>query len=133
MDIWTRIDIFVYSIMAFVVLIFLVPLIYGIVKKKYWILIAEGAVVLCIILCCYLFPTRFPYMDHWIIGKTREEIVSLYGEPNGYDWDGMIAYDLGSDRGFFGAMSDAHHWYYYIYFDSNGVAYKVTEGGPIGG
>ncbi len=126
-------EFFILGILACIAIAFLIPLIYGIVKRKYWLIIAEGIVVLCIVLFFYLFPTQFPYMDNWIIGKTREEIVNLYGEPTGYDWDSMIAYDLGPDRGFFGIMSDAHHWYYYIHFDANGVACKVEEGGPIGG
>ena len=133
MDAWTNLDVLFIGVLVLIALAFLIPLIYGIVKKKYWLLIAECVVVLCIILCCYLCPTRFPYMDPWIMGKTRDQIVALYGEPTGYDSDGMIAYDLGPDRGFFGIMSDAHHWYYYIHFDSNGRAYKVLDGGPIGG
>lgn len=133
MDALTKLDVLLFLLFGCIALAFLVPFLYAIVKKRYWLLIAEGIVVMCVVLSCYLFPTQFPYMDQWIIGKTREEIVSLYGEPNGYDWDSMIAYDLGPDHGFFGAMSDAHHRYYYIHFDSDGVAYEVTEGGPIGG
>ena len=123
---------FVISILICVLLVFLVPLIYGIVKKKYWILIAEGAVVLAIVVFCYVFPTRFPYMDRWITGKTEAQVVSVYGQPDVRHGD-LIAYDLGPDKGFLGIMSDAHHWYYYIRFNSDGVAYEVFDGGPIGG
>ena len=28
-----------------------------------------------------LFPTAFPYVDLWILGKTEEEIIEVYGEP----------------------------------------------------
>lgn len=127
-------DIFIFGLLGCTVLAFLIPLIYGIVKKKYWILIAEAAVVLCIVLCCCLFPTQFPYMDHWIMGKTREQIVALYGEPTGrWNSDGMICYDLGMDPGFLGSMSSGDHLYYYIHFNSDGVAYEIVKGGPIGG
>lgn len=126
LDYWTKMNIFLYSIMAFVVLVFLVPLIYGIVKKKYWILISEGIVILLIALCCYLFPTEFPYVDPWIIGKTKEEIVAVYGQPDGIDWGSVISYDLGRD-------SYGQDWNYYIHFNENGVAFKVEKGGPIGG
>lgn len=126
MDYGTRVDILIYSIMAFVVLIFLVPLIYGVVKKKYWILISEGIVILLIALCCYLFPTEFPYVDPWITGKTKEEIVAVYGQPDGIDWGSVISYDLGRD-------SYGQDWNYYIHFDENGVAFKVEKAGPIGG
>ena len=71
MDALTKLDVLLFLLFGCIALAFLVPFIYALVKKKWWLLIAEGIVVVCIVLCCYLFPTQFPYMDQWIIGKTR--------------------------------------------------------------
>ena len=116
-------------------LLVLVPLIYGLVKKQYAILIAEAVVILCAVLCLYLFPTRFPYADPWIMGKTKEQIVAVYGEPTGYDEERMISYILGKDRGVLGTglMDSNNDIHYYIYFDENGEAYKIQEGCQLGG
>lgn len=111
----------------------LVPLIYALAKKKYWLLFAEGIVILCVVLCLYLFPTQFPYADPWIMGKTREQIVSVYGAPTGYDQGYMISYFLGKDRGFFGAMASGNDVHYYIYFDSDGRACRMEKGCQLGG
>ena len=115
--------------------IVLIPIIYAFVKKKYWLIIIPFVLAGCIALYCYLFPTRFPYADPWIMGKTQDQIIALYGEPTGKGWvsEGCIAYDLGKDNGFFGVMDSPNHIYYYIYFDAEGRAYKVAEGGPRGG
>lgn len=119
-------EFFVIGLIVFIALGILVPLIYGIVKKKYWILISEGIIILSIALCCYLFPTKYPYVDPWIIGKTREEIVAVYGQPDGIDWGSKISYDLGRDAA-------GQDWQYFIHFDENGIAIKVEKAGPIGG
>ena len=112
----------------------LIPLIFALVKRQYWILLIESALIACIVLFVYVFPTRFPYVDQWIVGKTKDEIVSVYGQPDGrWNSEGMISYDLGPDRGFLGLMCGYEHLYYYVYFGDNGLAYKVLKGGPIGG
>lgn len=126
MDTRTKFDILFICVLVLIALAILIPLIYGTVKKKYWILISEGIVILLIVLCCYLFPTQFPYVDPWIIGKTKEEIVAVYGQPDGIDWGSVISYDLGRD-------SYGQDWNYYIHFDENGVAFKVEKSGPVGG
>lgn len=128
-------DLVIIGALVMAALLVLVPLIYGLVKKKYWILIAEAVVILCVVLCLYLFPTRFPYADPWIMGKTKEQIVAVYGEPTGYDGERMISYYLGKDRGVLGTglMDSNNDIHYYIYFDENGEAYKIQEGIQIGG
>lgn len=128
-------ELLIIGVLACTALAVLVPLIYGLVKKKYWILIAEAVAILCVVLCLYLFPTRFPYADPWIMGKTKEQVVAVYGEPTGYDGEGMISYMIGKDRGVFGTglMGSNNDIHYYIYFDENGKAYKIQEGCQIGG
>ena len=118
-----------------VLAIVLVPVIYAIVKKKYWVMSIPVVIALVVALCVYLFPTRYPYMDPWIMGKTKEQIVAVYGEPTGYDGERMISYILGKDRGVLGTglMDSNNDIHYYIYFDENGEAYKILEGCQIGG
>lgn len=128
-------DLVIIGALVVAALLVLVPLIYGLVKKKHWILIAEAVVILCVVLCLYLFPTRFPYADPWIMGKTKAQIVAVYGEPTGYDGEQMISYILGKDRGVLGTglMDSNNDIHYYIYFDENGEAYKIQEGCQLGG
>ena len=128
-------DLLIIGVLVMAALLVLVPLIYGLVKKKYWVLIAEAVVILCVVLCLYLFPTRFPYADPWIMGKTKEQIVAVYGEPTGYDGERMISYELGKDKGVFGTglMGSSNMMHYYIYFDEHGEAYKIQEGCQLGG
>lgn len=128
-------DLVIIGMLVCAALAVLVPLIYGLVKKKCWVLIAEAVAILCVAACLYLFPTRFPYADPWIMGKTKDQIVAVYGEPTGYDGEQMISYMLGKDRGVFGTglMSSNNDIHYYIYFDGNGKAYKIQEGCQIGG
>ncbi len=77
----------------------------------------------------YNHPTHYLYNDRWIIGKSASEIEEKYGEfekhfsnssgycvkPSRIDWWGDATWPE----------------YYMIYFDENGIAYKVevVEGG----
>ena len=128
------IDIFLIGTLIFAQSVVLIPLVFALIKRKYWILLIEGVLICCIVLFIYLFPSRFPYVDQWIIGRSKEEIVSVYGQPDGrWNSEAMISYDLGADRGFMGIMSGCDHLYYYVYFNADGLACKVLKGGPIGG
>ena len=108
-------------------------LIYALFAKKYRLILAAVTVALCLVGARLLFPDHFPYCDVWILGKTRQEIISLYGEPTGYDSSYMISYDLGPDCGFLGIMTSHMDVHYYIYFDENGKACKLVSGCPLGG
>ena len=118
-----------------VLAIVLVPVIYAIAKKKYWVMSIPVVIALVVALCVYLFPTRYPYMDPWIMGKTQDQIIALYGEPEGEGWvsEKSMGYDLGEDNGFFGVMSSPNHLYYVISFDENGRACNIYVRGPMGG
>lgn len=103
-------------------------------KRRVLISIAAIVTVLALILGIFsLFPTQFPYIDGWILGKTRDQITALYGNPTGYDQSHMISYYLGKDTGFFGIMSSNNDLHYYIYFDSNGQANRILKGCQLGG
>lgn len=129
-----RIDSILIGVLLLAICALLIPLIFALVKRKYWIAYFEVVLLVCAVIFLYLFPTRFPYVDQWIVGKTKDEIVSVYGQPDGrWNGDAMISYDLGVDRGFLGIMSGYEHLYYYVYFGVDGLAYKVLKGGPIGG
>ena len=126
------IDVLLIGVILLALSVVLIPLIFALVKRKYWVLLIEGILIGCIVLFIYLVPTRFPYVDRWIVGKTKEEIVSIYGQPDGrWNSDSMMSYDLGPDRGFLGIMSGYDHLYYYVYFDCDGLAYKILKGGPL--
>lgn len=123
------------GMLFFAALAVVAPVVYAIVTKKWAVLAIEAALLCVIFIGCKVFPTQFPYMDGWIIGKDRQTILKLYGQPDGdgYVTNYEIAYDLGPDRGFFGIMSSHQHNYYYIRFDAEGKACQVLKGGPIGG
>ena len=134
MNIFDRLDLIINLAVVFLLLLLLVPIGFAIWKKKYWIIITEISICAAIILLFYLFPTRFPYADPLIMGKTRDQIVFVYGEPTGiYDSESCISYDLGKDNGFFGLMRSPNHTYYVIHFDENGRACRISETGHPGG
>lgn len=89
-----------------------------------------GLLILLVIGMFVLFPTRFPYCDMWIKGKTREEIISAYGEPD-FSSD-KIGYNVG-----YGTIGfDVYHnsdYYYYIEFDDNGLADEIYVAVQPGG
>lgn len=111
-------------------------IIFGLIKRKkkltvIWSIIL--AVEILLIAAYYvLFPTCFPYVDLYTLGKSREEIIAAYGEPE-YKSEYRYGYFVRKDNGFFGIMDSNLGVYYYIHFDKNGVAESVSEGGPIGG
>lgn len=137
MDILDLIVICVFFVAPAIVILGVIALvIYGIVKKKRRlvavVLSVTIAVVGLITAYCVLFPTAFPYCDMWIIGKTRDEIIEVYGEPDGP----KFSYYLGEDNGFFGVMDSSDSFYYYISFDSydkDGIACDVHKGIQPGG
>ena len=57
-------------------------------KKEALIRIAAVIMGICItgtITWCALFPTAYPYVDLWVLGKTEEQIIEVYGEPSPTD------------------------------------------------
>lgn len=128
--------IIIFVIAALCVLASIVFIVYGILKKKWKLAVITSAVSLLIptgsILYIVLFPTQFPYIDSWVYGKSKEAIIEKYGEPE-YNWDRMIGYYTGEDHGFFGIMDSNNSFYYYIYFDENGMADTIQEGIQKGG
>ena len=108
-------------------------LIFGYVKHKRKLLIVASVLtviaVLLEIMFFVLFPTRFPYCDSWIVGKTKDEIVTKYGEPdfNGY----RIGYNVG--YGTIGLDAPNVDYYYYVEFDENGYADEIYIASQPGG
>lgn len=118
---------------AILILGIIALVIYGIAKKKRRLvvvtLIVTFAAAALITAYCVLFPTAFPYCDMWIMGKTRDEIIKVYGEPDGP----RFSYYLGRDNGFFGIMDSNDSFYYYINFNEDGTACEVYKGIQPGG
>ena len=85
---------------------------------------------LVILLACgtVLFRACFPYEKYnekWIIGKTKAEIEERYGEFDLKFDVGTYVYKVKeSRRGFFGTDPEE---FFAVFFDENGVAYKVKE------
>ncbi|MFV0478985.1 MAG: hypothetical protein ACK5LZ_00225 [Anaerorhabdus sp.] len=71
------------------------------------------------------------YDDEWIIGKSEEEIIERYGEFDDY----FLRFN--TTKGYY--INDFDDWgpdypiYYYIDFNDDNEATKVSVGGPIGG
>lgn len=113
-------------------------LLYGI-RYKEWKAITIGIlIVISIIVYAYCIPTRFPFEDHWIIGKTREEIIERYArQENAFRSMHLLKSEY-NDRIIY-RMNDYFnysvlHWYdyevdvpynYEIIFDENGFATKI--------
>ncbi len=129
------IDLFFILIILFFLAIIILPIVlivYGVIKKKKKIVIATSTISLLILFIClgynFLFPTKFPYVDKWIIGNSKENIIKVYGEPE-VNGDELIWYYTGKDNGVFGTglMDSPNRYYYRIWFDENGEAYKVED------
>lgn len=77
----------------------------------------------------YNHPTCYLYEDRWIIGKTADEIIERYGE-----FDSNTPLLTNGYRGGYLVRRDSTDWwgdhiypmFYHIYFDENGIAYKVS-------
>lgn len=132
-------DFIVIAVLLFCAAVFIVPAtlaVVGVVKRKKSLAVICGLILFVeiLIVAAYfvLFPTCFPYVDLYIIGKTKAEITAVYGEPN-YKFREKYGYFIGKDNGFFGLMKSNNDFYYYIYFDENGIAKSVEEGIQPGG
>lgn len=132
-------DFIVIAVLLFCAAVFIVPAtlaVVGVVKRKKRLSVICGLILFVEILIVagyfVLFPTCFPYVDLYIIGKTKAEISAVYGEPN-YKFREKYGYFIGKDNGFFGLMKSNNDFYYYIYFDENGIAKSVEEGIQPGG
>lgn len=121
---------------AAVILIPAVLTVVGAVKRRKKLAVTCGVILSVEILLAagyfVLFPTCFPYVDLYTVGKSSSEIIEAYGEPE-FKSPNRYGYFVGKDNGFFGVMSSNSGIYYYIIFDENGVAKSVEKGGPIGG
>lgn len=95
-------------------------------KKKSLIWISGSALaflIIGIVAFFILFPTEFPYVDLWVFGKTKEQIIEVYGEPE-YNEYRELAYET---KWIFLDM-----FYYVIEFDEDGRAYKMYESTYVG-
>lgn len=95
-------------------------------KKKSLIWISGTVLALFIIgivTFFILFPTEFPYVDLWVYGKTKEQIIEVYGEPE-YNEYRELAYET--------KWMIMDMFYYVIEFDENGRAYRMHESPYVG-
>lgn len=111
---------------VFIIITVIVWLIHLIKHKKKIALIVISGITTAVIAFCLIFPTSFPFVDSWIIGKNLDEIVSVYGD----DYDSgktkagkMILYPVWKEWTKDGLKTD----YYCIYFDKNEKAVRVSN------
>ena len=77
-----------------------------------------GTTIMLVIAFYIIFPTKFPYVDMWIYGKTGEEIQAVYGE----------AQMVGDDKlRYFTDEVLFDYNYYYIQLDEDGKAVEVRD------
>lgn len=103
-------------------------------KKEKLIRIAAVVMGLCptvVIIWYLIFPTAYPYVDLWVLGKTEEEIVEVYGEPD-YAPEHSHGYN---EMAYYTRYIIFDPDYYIITFDENGKAVDVREDlfVPLGG
>lgn len=120
-DFWPAILCGLIATIALVVICLSIPR-----KKRKLIGVSAVVMVLCsvgAITWCVLFPREYPYVDLWVLGKTEEQIIEVYGEPD-YNEYKELAYKTNWE---FFDMN-----YYVIEFDENDRAYKIWEGPYVG-
>ncbi len=95
-------------------------------KREKLIRVAAVIIGLCptIVMMWYLiFPTAYPYVDLWILGKTEEEIIEVYGEPRFEPEES----DRGNKMAYYTRTIFLDPEYYMIIFE-DGVAVDMKEG-----
>ena len=102
--------------------------------KAMVIIIAIIAILIsCAAIYWYYHPKYWRYNDRWIIGRTYDEVVERYGE---FDVTYGIIYETRLTGAYFLYQyggTDITRRYYYVGFDINGVADRISTGGPVGG
>ena len=108
-----------------------------IVLKKRKIVIACIIVLLFSFVYIARYPTRYPFADDWIIGKTREEILKQYGNQHLLrNEEDMITYRCHGDYSYAGRNWWTHlkqgvdlDYEYTIFFDASGKAIGIEYRG----
>lgn len=111
--------------------------------KKHWksILILSGILFFLIIIIIFKikYPTQYPFKDREILGTTKDEIITIYGDPLG-GGDTRIYYDGIKEPYSFAAREvmrnnevSSETVHYFIYFDESALAYRVEIGLNLGG
>ncbi len=103
-------------------------------KKEKLIRVAAVIIGVCptvAIIWYLIFPTAFPYVDLWVLGKTEEEIIEVYGEPR-FDTDEAHGHN---EMAYYTRYIFLDPEYYIITFDENGKAVDMREDlfVPLGG
>ncbi len=109
---------------VFIVITVIVWIIDLIKRKNKVALIIISCLTAFVIAFCLVFPTSFPFVDLWIIGKSLDEVADVYGDD--YDVGGtkagkVILYPVWKKWTSDGLKTD----YYCIYFDKNEKAIRV--------
>lgn len=109
---------------VFIVITIIVWIIHLIRHKKKAALAVISCLTVFVISFCVIFPTSFPFVDSWIIGKTLDEIEAVYGDNYelGETKSGnVILYPVWKKWTNEGLQTD----YYRIYFDKNEKAVRA--------
>lgn len=86
-------------------------------------------VILCVIFYL-LHPTYYKFNDSWIVGRHTSDIQERYGEFD-LTTDVYVAYYIYTDNK--GFLPDHLKHYYYMYYDNDGIVYKVLDACQPGG
>lgn len=113
-------------LMGFLAITFLILLCCMASRRKKAAAIFAVVMMVCIIgavTWCVLFPTAYPYVDLWVLGKTEEEIIARYGEPRFEQWESPDGNQIAYYTKYIFLDPD----YYIITFDEEGKAVDVKE------
>ncbi len=116
-------------IAVFIAATAIVWIIHLIKRKKKAILVVISSLVVFVTAFCLIFPTSFPFVDSWIVGRSKDEIINVYGEgsfANEITDGSKIGYHLGSDSIDF-ILNTNSCINYCIYFDMDDIAVRVSE------
>lgn len=113
----------------FIVVTVIVWIIHLIKHKKKIALMVISCLIVFFIAFFIVFPTSFPFVDSWIVGRSKDEIINVYGEgsfANDITNGSKIGYHLGADPMDF-IFNTNSCINYCIYFNKDDIAVRVSE------
>lgn len=114
---------------VFIVVTVIVWIIHLIKHKKKIALMVISCLIVFFIAFFIVFPTSFPFVDSWIVGRSKDEIINVYGEgsfANDITNGSKIGYHLGADPMDF-IFNTNSCINYCIYFNKDDIAVRVSK------
>lgn len=99
-------------------------------RRNIFVISIISIVCLFAILFSISHLTYYKYNDWWIIGNNISKVREKYGDFD-IETSGRVGYYIYTNH--HGIFPDHLKYYYYMYFDKDGIIYKVSIGCQPGG